>query len=196
MATPAQNSTPQVMGIFLARPPIWRISCSPLKRVNHAAGAEEQQRFEERVRHQVQDAGRKCAGAEAQEHVAQLRNGRVGEDLLNVVLREADGGGEERGGEADDRDDIQRERRVQINLRAARDHVDAGGDHGGGVDQRGDRRGAGHRVGQPDVERNLRRFSGRADQQQQAMAVIHPGLDSTGASLTCAKTLPKSSVPK
>ena len=38
---------------------------------------------------------------------------------------------------------------------AAGDHVDAGGDHGGGVDQGADRRGAFHGVGQPDVEGNL-----------------------------------------
>jgi hypothetical protein len=33
-------------------------------------------------------------------------------------------------------------------------HVNAGGDHGGGVDEGGDRRRAFHRVGQPDVQRN------------------------------------------
>ena len=38
----------------------------------------------------------------------------------------------------------------------ARDHVHAGGDHRGGVDERGDGRGAFHRVGQPDIERKLR----------------------------------------
>ena len=47
-----------------------------------------------------------------------------------------------------------------------RDHVNARRDHGGGVDQRADRRGAFHRVRQPDVERNLRRFADGADEQQ------------------------------
>ncbi len=47
------------------------------------------------------------------------------------------------------------------------DHVDAGGDHGGGVDQSRDRRGAFHGVRQPDVERNLRRFAGCTQDQQQ-----------------------------
>ena len=37
----------------------------------------------------------------------------------------------------------------------AEQHVNAGGDHGGGVDQRGDRGGAFHGVRQPDVEREL-----------------------------------------
>ena len=57
--------------------------------------------------------------------------------------------------------------RVQEDLRAARDHVDAGGHHGRGVDQGADRRRTGHGVRQPDVQRNLRRFTGGADQQQQ-----------------------------
>ena len=46
-------------------------------------------------------------------------------------------------------------------------HINAGGHHGGGVDESGNRRGTGHRVRQPDVQRDLRRFAGSADQQQQ-----------------------------
>ena len=42
--------------------------------------------------------------AHADEHVAELRNGGVREDLLDIVLRQADGGGEECGGDADDGD--------------------------------------------------------------------------------------------
>ncbi len=45
------------------------------------------------------------------------------------------------------------------------DHVDAGGDHGGGVDERRDGRGAFHGVGEPDVERKLRALAGGADEQ-------------------------------
>ncbi|CNV33042.1 Uncharacterised protein [Salmonella enterica subsp. enterica serovar Bovismorbificans] len=33
------------------------------------------------------------------------------------------------------------------------DQVDTGGNHGGGVDQRGDRRRTGHRVGKPGLQR-------------------------------------------
>ena len=51
---------------------------------------------------------------------------------------------------------------------AAGDHVDAGGDHGGGVDEGGDRGGAFHGVGQPDVEGNLRGLAGGAEEEQQA----------------------------
>ncbi len=51
---------------------------------------------------------------------------------------------------------------------AARHHVDAGGDHRGGMDQGADRRRAFHGVGQPDVERHLRRFPHRSNEQQNA----------------------------
>ena len=49
----------------------------------------------------------------------------------------------------------------------AHDHVDAGGDHGGGMDQGGDRSGAFHGVRQPDVKGNLRGLAGSAEHQQQ-----------------------------
>ena len=57
--------------------------------------------------------------------------------------------------------------RVGENRGGARAHVNAGGDHGGGVDQGGNRGGAFHGVGQPDVQRNLRGLAARAHQQQQ-----------------------------
>ena len=41
----------------------------------------------------------------------------------------------------------------------------AGDDHGGGVDERRHRRGAGHRVGQPGVERELAALADDADEQ-------------------------------
>ena len=48
-----------------------------------------------------------------------------------------------------------------------RHQVDAGRHHRGGVDQGGDRRGPGHGVGQPGVERDLRRLAGAAEEQEQ-----------------------------
>ena len=47
------------------------------------------------------------------------------------------------------------------------DEVDTGGDHRRGVDQRGDGRGARHRVGEPGVQRELRRLARHAGEQQQ-----------------------------
>ena len=54
--------------------------------------------------------------------------------------------------------------------RAARDQVDAGGHHRRGVDQRRDRRRAFHRVGEPGVQRDLRRLRGAADEDAEHTA--------------------------
>ena len=70
---------------------------------DHRAGAEEQQRLEEGVGEQVEHADRIGADAHGDEHVAELRAGRIGDDPLDVVLHEADGGGEHRRGGADER---------------------------------------------------------------------------------------------
>ena len=73
--------------------------------VNHRARAEEQERFEERVRDQVEHAHGDAAHAEAGHHVAELRDGGVGEDALDVVLRNGDERGEDCGGRAYPGDD-------------------------------------------------------------------------------------------
>ena len=78
------------------------------ERVDDGAGGEEEQRLEEGVGDQVEDAGGVGADAAGEEHVAELRDGGVGEDALDVVLHHADGGGEDRGGRADDGDDGER----------------------------------------------------------------------------------------
>ena len=78
-----------------------------LHAVDHAAGAEEQERLEESVGQQVE--GGRHVGADAQrgEHVAELRDGRVGQHLLDVVLRQRDRGGEQRREGADEGDEVQ-----------------------------------------------------------------------------------------
>ena len=91
-------------------PPILRMSCSPDMPWMTRARAEEEQRLEEGVGHQVEDAGGEGAHPAAQEHVAELADRRVGQHALDVVLHEADGGGEERGERADDRDHGERRR--------------------------------------------------------------------------------------
>jgi len=105
--------------------------------------------------------------------VSQLGDGRVREHALDVVLRQRDGGGEERRRGADGRDHGQRERRHREEEVRPRDHVDAGRHHGGGVDQRRDRRRPRHRVREPDVEGDLRRLPGRADEEKER----HQGRD-------------------
>ena len=137
------------------------------ERVNDAARAEEEQRFEEGVGHQVENASGKRADAEGEEHVAELADGGIRENFLDVVLHERHGGGENGGERADDGDDIHGDGRKLINGVHARNHVHAGGDHGGRVDQGADGRGAFHGVRQPNIERKLRGLAGGADEEEQ-----------------------------
>src|SRR5260221_7068376 len=109
--------------------------------MNDAACSEEEQSFEEGVGHQVKDAGGKGADSAGQEHVAELAYGGVGEDALDVGLHEADGGGEQRRGAADDRYDEHGGWRVGEKNVRTRDDGNSRGDHGGGVDQGADGRG-------------------------------------------------------
>ena len=72
--------------------------------------------------------------------------------------------GEQRGERADPRDDGHRvAARLEERVRAG-DDEHAGRHHRRGVDQRGDRRRAFHRVGQPEVQRELRALADRAEE--------------------------------
>src|SRR5215831_12182019 len=135
--------------------------------MDDGAGGQEQQRFEKGMRHQVKDPGAKSADSASQEHVAELADGGVGQDALDVGLHQADGGGEQGGGTADDRDNQQRGFRVLEENMRTRDDVNARRDHGGGVNQCAHRRRAFHGVRQPDIERKLCGFTGGAHEQEQ-----------------------------
>ena len=105
--------------------------------------------------------------ADGEEHVAELADRGVREHPFDVGLHDRDRAGEERGDAADPRDDRRRVgARLEERVRAAQEEH-ARGDHGGRVDQRGDRRRAFHRVGQPEVQRDLRALPDRREQQQQ-----------------------------
>ena len=131
--------------------------------VDHRSCAEEQQRFEESVRHDVEDAHRECADTARQEHVAKLRHGGVRVDLFDVVLNQTDGRRHYGRQQTDDRDHIHGDIGVDEQLRRATHHVYARRDHRGRVDQRRDRRRTSHRVRQPHIQWNLSRFTRRAD---------------------------------
>ena len=135
--------------------------------VDHAARAEEQQRLEERMGHEVEHPGRVRAGADADEHVTELGHGGIREHALDVPLLEGDGGGEQRRERADPRDHGTAERRQREQHPTTGHQIDARGDHGGGVDQRGDGRRALHRVGEPDVQGDLGRLAGTAEEQEE-----------------------------
>ncbi|KAG1442800.1 hypothetical protein G6F57_018296 [Rhizopus arrhizus] len=108
--------------------------------------AQEQQRLEERVGHQVEDRHRVGRCAERNRHVTQLRQRGVRDDALDVGLDDAQDAQEQCADGADHNDERQRHVRQFKQRRKARDHEDAGRHHGGGVDQRGDRGRAFHRI--------------------------------------------------
>ena len=158
----------KVHGMYLRRPPILRMSCSPPTPWMTEPAPRKSRALKKAWVIRWKTAGRVGGDSGGHEHVAQLGDRGVGEDALDVGLGDADGGGEEAGEGADDGDGQQRDGRAAEDEVGAAHHVDAGGDHGGGVDERGDRRGALHRVGQPDVEGDLRALAGGADQHEQA----------------------------
>ena len=137
-------------------------------RDDHGTGREEQQRLEERVGHQVEDGGAVRRSPERYRHVAELRQGRIRHDALDVVLHDAEQAHEKRRDGTDDDDHGQRRRRELVERRHARHHEDTGRHHRGGMDQRRDRGRAFHGVRQPDVQRRLRRLAHRADEQEDA----------------------------
>ena len=137
-------------------------------RADDRAGGEEQQSLEEGVGEQMEH--RRAVGADAggEEHVAELRAGRISDHPLDVVLRAADSRCEDAGGCADVSDDMHCDRRGLEHRRQAAHHEHAGGDHGRGVDQGADRGRALHRVGKPGVKADLGGLAHRADEQQHA----------------------------
>ena len=150
-----------------------------VQRDDHRARGEEQQRLEEGVRHQVEDARGVGRGAQRHGHVAELGQRRVGHDALDVLLDHAQQPGEERRGGADHQHHAERGLRVLEQRRHPRHHEDAGSHHGGGVDEGGDGRGTFHGIRQPDVQRHLRRFAHGSDEQRDAghreHRPLHPG---------------------
>jgi hypothetical protein len=75
--------------------------------VDNGACAEEEEGLEECVGDEVEHADRRAADAEAEHHVAELRDGGVSEDALDVPLRDGDGGAEESGDGSDPGDDLE-----------------------------------------------------------------------------------------
>ena len=134
--------------------------------VDDRSCGEEQQRLEKGMGYQVENAGGVGADAKGQEHVTDLADGGVGQDALDIVLGQGGESGQQQGGQADPGDGFLGGRRQLEQAEGAGDQVDPGGHHGGRVDQGADRGGARHRVGQPGVQRQLRRLAHRATQQQ------------------------------
>ena len=121
--------------------------------VDDGACAEEEQCLEEGMRDEMEHAHGNAADAEAHHHVAELRDGGVGEDALDIELRDGDKRAEESGESSDPGDDLQRDGGCEYigDLCAhervdTRDEEDSGSNHGGRVDESADGSGAFHRV--------------------------------------------------
>src|SRR5687768_15905340 len=67
----------------------------PFHCMHDAAGRKEKQRFEKGMRHQVEYGSRKGSRSKRQEHITELRNGRISHHSLDVVLHEGHRGGED-----------------------------------------------------------------------------------------------------
>ena len=138
--------------------------------VHDRARTEEQPGLEEAVCEQVHDRHGVPGGAEpgSQHHVADLRHGARGQGLLDVVLGAADDRSEKHGNGAHDHHRDLCVRCAFEDRPGPGDQVDTCGDHGGGVDERGHRGGAFHRIAKPGLQRHLSRFSARRQQQRQS----------------------------
>ena len=144
-----------------------------MHRQDHRPRRQEQQRLEERVREQMENAGRIGRSAERHGHVAELGQGRIGDDLLDVVGHQADQPHREGGDAADQQDQVERDLAALEQRGQARHHEDARRHHGGGMDHRRDRGRTFHRIGQPDMQRHLCRLAHGTNEQEQADQAQH-----------------------
>src|SRR5215207_8933290 len=135
--------------------------------VDDAAGAEEETSLEEGMGDEVEDGRDEGAHTRTHRHVAELRQRRVRDDALNVVLGYGDSRRHERGKGADQGNDQHGGRRGFIERVRTHDQVDAGGDHRRGMDQRRDRGRPLHGVRQPDMQRELRALASRTAEEQE-----------------------------
>ncbi len=144
--------------------------------VHDRTGAEEQQCLEAGVCEQVEDRGSEAeqgAGAKAREHVAQLADRGVGEHPFEIVLDRPDEGGHQRRRGTDDRHHRERAGAGGKERRRARDQVDARCHHRRRMNQGAGGRGALHRIGQPDVQRQLRALATGRQQEEQTDRGAH-----------------------
>ena len=133
--------------------------------VDDDARGHEEERLEEGVRHQVEEPGPVGAQPDADEHVADLAHRRVRDHTFDVRLDERDEPGDEQGHRAQHAREVAHVHGELEERARAGDQVDAGGHHRRRVDECADRRRALHRVGEPRVERDLRRLGDGAAEE-------------------------------
>src|SRR5258706_2024695 len=113
---------------------------------------EEEQGLEERMRDDVKYRCCESTDAARQKHIAKLGNSRISKNFLDVVLGQADGGGKQRRGCADDRHYEHGGLGMDIDCGTTNDPIHAGSNHRLRMYQRGDWRRAGPGVREPNEE--------------------------------------------
>ena len=140
-------------------------------RVDHRSRAKEQHRFEKRVCEQMEHGHGIDTNTCGNEHISQLRTGGICDNAFDVVLHQTNSRGKKCCRRAQECDECHRLWRVFHQGRHTTDQEYARGHHGRRVDQCRNRCRAFHRVGQPCVQNQLRRFTHRTDEQQERQKV-------------------------
>ena len=133
------------------------------------ADDEEQRRLEHRVgaeHREARERRRARVVADEQDEQPELRHGPVGEDELEVVLAQRPVATDEQRDRPEGQDDRLPCGQVRVPGGEARDEVDAGLDHRGGVEVRGHGRRGGHGCGQPEVDGDERGLRHGADEEE------------------------------
>ena len=139
-----------------------------LHAMNDRARAEEEQRFEEGVCDEMEDSRHICTNSQRRDHEAELRDGGICQHTFDIVLCDRNRRGEYRRERADECHDGHR-RWVKADEREhADDRVHTRRHHRRGMDHGADGRRTFHRVWQPDMQRELCRFTNCTDEEQQA----------------------------
>ena len=101
MASVPATIAQKVIGILPPEPAIEAHVLFVVHGMDHRACAQEQQRLEESVGEEMEHSRAERADPGCEEHVAQLRAGRIGDHALDVCLRRADRRREQAGRGAD-----------------------------------------------------------------------------------------------
>ncbi len=115
----------------------------------------------------MKDARGIRAYTQRHEHVSKLRDRGVGKHTFDVVLHKTHRCRKNRSECSDRHNDGQRDCRLRKQGSGARHHIDSRSDHRCSVDQGAYRRGAFHCIGEPNIQRKLRRFSDRSAEKPQ-----------------------------
>mmetsp|Transcript_18462 Transcript_18462/g.30082 ORF Transcript_18462/g.30082 Transcript_18462/m.30082 type:complete len:560 (-) Transcript_18462:6106-7785(-) len=162
----ADHHGPERIRDLFAQAPVIHHVLFMVHRMDHRPRPQKQHRLEEGVGEQVEHCHRIDAYACGDEHIAQLRTGRISDDALDVGLDQPHSRGKESRGRPQHGNEGRGLRCEFHQRRHAADEEHTGGDHGRGVDQGGHRRRPLHRVRQPGVQDQLRRFAHGPDKEQ------------------------------